>query len=132
MSNGQRGTKSGKKPLPLKWQVVVMITFLAGILASHYMSSYAGNFPHGEGLLQQAYAFTDWSWRYWLSALIVTLAAFPTAYEKALEIRDSPSLVQVGVVFVTGVGWNTVLDGTVQHVPHLVGGPAGIIVGFLF
>jgi len=131
MSNQENDKKSDEKTVPLKWQIVVMITLLAGIVASHYMSSYSENFPHGYGLLQQAYAFSDWSWHYWLGALIVTVVAFPAAYDKALQVRDSPSLVQIGVVFVTGVGWNTVLDGT-AHIPQVATGVAGTIVGLLF
>jgi hypothetical protein len=89
--------------MPLKWQFVVLITFLAGVLASHFLTAY-------QAAVSPANVFADWSWRYWLFAAIVTFAAFPVAYERARENTSSPTLVQIGMVFLTGMGWNTILN----------------------
>ena len=93
--------QSVSKDMPLQWQLVVMIMFMVGVLASHYLEFYMAGSP---GRL------VDWSWRYLLFAGIVTLAAFPAAYQGARENRASPTLVQIGMVFLTGMGWDKLLS----------------------
>ncbi len=108
MDNGQPVPEG--RQMPLKWQLVVLITFLAGVLASHFLAAY-------QAAVSPAAVFADWSWRYWLFAAIVTLAAFPVAYERARENTTSPTLVQIGMIFLTGMGWNTILNAA-QYVAH--------------
>jgi len=89
--------------MSLKWQIVVLVTFMLAVLASHFLDSYmAGVHPGG--------VFADWSWRYMLFAAIITFTAFPIAYQKARENRDAPTLVQIGMVFLTGMGWDKILS----------------------
>jgi hypothetical protein len=103
MDNQQPDVKSNDKDMPLMWQIVVLITFMAGVLASHFLSAFQAAVP-------AAAVFADWTWRYWLFAAIVTFAAFPVAYAKARENTSSPTLVQMGMIFLTGMGWNTILN----------------------
>jgi hypothetical protein len=101
MDNEQSVPK--EKDLSLKGQIAVLITFLAGVLASHFLAGY-------QAAVSPAAVFADWSWRYWIFAAIVTVAAFPVAYAKFRENTGSPTLVQIGMVFLTGMGWNTILN----------------------
>ena len=101
MNNEQGGVDH--QDMPIKWQIVVLMTFMAAVLASHFLDSYmAGAYQGG--------VFVDWSWRYMLFAAIVTFTAFPIAYQKARENKDAPTLVQIGMVFLTGMGWDKLLS----------------------
>jgi|SRR5215831_17389573 len=96
------------KDMSVGWQMVILCTFMLAVLASHFLDSYMAG-------LHQGGAFADWSWRYLLFAAIVTFTAFPIAYQKARESRDAPTLVQIGMVFLTGLGWDKILS-TVHYV----------------
>ncbi|HUK25036.1 MAG TPA: hypothetical protein VLV49_10685 [Terriglobales bacterium] len=87
----------------LAWQITTLLTFLLAVLASHFADSYMAG-------VHQGGPFADWSWHYLLFACIVTLASFPIAYQKVTEIRNAPALVQIGTVFLTGLGWDKVLS----------------------
>jgi hypothetical protein len=76
---------------------------MLAVLASHFLDSYMAGAYQGS-------VFSDWSWRYMLFAAIVTFTAFPIAYQKARENRDSPTLVQIGMIFLTGMGWDKLLS----------------------
>ena len=90
------------------WQLGILGTFMLAVLASHFLDSYMAGAHQGG-------AFADWSWRYMLFAGIVTLTSFPIAYQKACENSNSPPLVQIGMVFLTGMGWDKLLS-TVHYV----------------
>lgn len=93
----------GQKELSVTWQIVVLITFLLAVLASHFLDSYmAGAYQGG--------VFADWSWRYLLLAAIVTVAAYPIVYQKVSENRNAPTMVQIATVFLTGMGWDKLLS----------------------
>lgn len=99
---------SGGRDVSVKWQLAVLGTFMLAVLASHFLDSYMAG-------VHQGGAFADWSWRYMLFAAIVTFTSFPIAYQKARENSDSPTLVQMGMVFLTGMGWDKLLS-TVHYV----------------
>lgn len=95
--------RSRATPVSLAWQITTLLTFMMAVLASHFADSYMAG-------LHQGGAFADWSWRYLLFAAIVTFASFPVAYQKVTESRNAPVLVQIGTVFLTGLGWDKVLS----------------------
>ncbi len=95
------GTTSDSKNLPLLWQLLVYGIFLIAVVASRYLDFYTSASPGNVFALD---------WKYLLFAAIVSLAAFPVVYDKAIGCRNSPYMVQVALVFTTGLGWEKVLS----------------------
>jgi len=102
------GGVAGTNQLSTMWQIVVLVTFMGAVLASHFLDSFmAGNHTGN--------VYADWSWRYLLFAAIVTFTSFPVAYDRARQSKDAPTLVQIGAIFLTGMGWDKLLY-TVHYV----------------
>lgn len=82
------------------WQVLIYATLMLSVLASRFIDYYR--------------AAVSWSlvqdWRYLLFAAIVSLLAFPIVYRKAQHARNDPVLVQIGVIFTAGLGWEKLLS----------------------
>lgn len=95
------GVSKDLKP-PVGWQVVIFATLTVSIIASRFIDYYR--------------AAISWSpfrdWQYLLFALIVSLLAFPIVYRKAQSSRNEPLLVQLGVIFAAGLGWEKMLSTT--------------------
>jgi hypothetical protein len=89
----------GRKPSP-GWQIVIFVTLTLSIIASRFIDYYR--------------AAISWSplrdWQYLFFALIVSLLAFPIVYRKAQRSQNEPILVQLGVIFAAGLGWEKMLS----------------------
>jgi len=96
-----QGFGDEQKP-SLGWQFIIFGTLTLSIIASRYIDYYR--------------AATSWSlrhdWQYLFFALIVSLLAFPIVYRKAQSSRNEPILVQLGVIFAAGLGWEKLLSTT--------------------
>lgn len=99
----QSGGVAERNQLSVKWQIVVLVTFMVAVLASHFLDSYMAGGHTGD-------FYADWSWRYLLFAAIVTFTSFPVAYDRARQSKDVPTLVQIGLIFLTGMGWDKLLS----------------------
>lgn len=59
-------------------------------------------------------AAISWSplqdWHYLLFALIVSFMSFPLVYKKVQRSRNDPILVQLGLIFTAGIGWEKMLS----------------------
>jgi len=55
------------------------------------------------------------NWGYLLFTAVVALVAFPVVYDKALATRGQPVLMQVALVFSTGMGWEKILATVSGH-----------------
>ena len=86
--------------LSLPWQLIVYLIFMLAVIASRFIDLYTSAIP-GAILLD---------WKYLLFAAIISIAAFPVVYDKALATKNAPYLVQVALVFTTGLGWEKVLS----------------------
>jgi magnesium-transporting ATPase (P-type) len=82
------------------WQIIIFATLTLSIIASRFIDYYR--------------AAIFWSpfrdWQYLFFALIVSLLAFPIVYRKAQSSRNEPLLVQLGVIFAAGLGWEKMLS----------------------
>jgi hypothetical protein len=91
------------------WQMIMIATLTLSIIASRFIDYYR--------------AAVNWNpfndWRYLLFALIVSLITFPLVYRKAQRSRRDPILVQLGVVFAAGIGWEKMLSTTAQFIAPL-------------
>ncbi len=95
------GSSSESKNLPITWQLLIYGIFLVAVVASRYIDFYTSAIPGNVFVLD---------WKYLVFAAIVSLAAFPVVYDKAIGCRNSPYMVQVALVFTTGLGWEKVLS----------------------
>jgi hypothetical protein len=81
-------------------QLGIFATLTLSIIASRFVDYYR--------------AAVSWSplqdWHYLLFALIVSFMAFPLVYKKAQRSRNDPILVQLGIVFTAGIGWEKMLS----------------------
>jgi len=97
--NSRAGSEEAQKP-SVKWQVLIFMTLILSVIASRFIDYYR--------------AAVSWSlvkdWQYLLFAAIVSLLAFPIVYRKAQHSRHDPVLVQLGVIFAAGLGWEKVLS----------------------
>ena len=91
---------AGRQNPSIAWQFVIFTTLAFSIVASRFIDYYR--------------AATPWNplhdWQYLLFALIVSLLAFPIVYRKARNSRNEPILVQFGVIFAAGLGWEKMLS----------------------
>jgi hypothetical protein len=95
---------------PVEWQVTIFATLTLSIIASRFIDYYRAAIPWSP--------FRDW--QYLFFALIVSLLAFPIVYSKAQGSRNEPILVQLGVVFAAGLGWEKMLSTTVDLLKPMV------------
>jgi hypothetical protein len=90
--------------------MIIFVTLTLSIIASRFIDYYR--------------AAISWSpfrdWQYLLFALIVSLLAFPIVYRKAQSSRNEPLLVQLGVIFAAGLGWEKMLSTTADLLKPIV------------
>lgn len=96
---GKNGSGEAQGP-SVKWQIVIFMTLILSVVASRFIDYYRAAVSWS--------LFTDW--QYLLFAAIVSLLAFPAVYRKAQHTRKDPVLVQLGVVFAAGLGWEKILS----------------------
>ena len=82
-------------PLSMKWQVTVYSILLVSILSSRFLDLY------------RAGALAQWKvdWPYLVFMAIASMLAFPAVYDRAKVSSGQPVLVQVALIFATGMGW---------------------------
>lgn len=95
---------------PVEWQITIFATLTLSIIASRFIDYYRAAIPWSP--------FRDW--QYLFFALIVSLLAFPIVYSKAQGSRNEPILVQLGVVFAAGLGWEKMLSTTADLLKPMV------------
>jgi hypothetical protein len=87
--------------LSLPWQLIIYVIFMLAVIASRFIDFYTNGIPGNPIVLD---------WKYLLFAAIISIAAFPVVYDKALATKNAPYLVQIALVFTTGLGWEKVLS----------------------
>jgi hypothetical protein len=104
LSRDENHLTNGSKMLKpsAAWQIIMFSTLTLSIVASRFIDYYRAAIPWSP--------FRDW--QYLLFALIVSLMAFPIVYRKAQQSRSDPVLVQLGVIFAAGIGWEKMLSTT--------------------
>jgi hypothetical protein len=85
--------------LTVAWQLFIYAVVLSSILSSRFLDMYRA------GVAGQFF----FDWRYLLFVAIISLLVFPVAYDKAKLSADQPILVQVGLIFTTGMGWEKIV-----------------------
>ncbi len=90
--------------ISLAWQVGIYFAVILGILASHFMDAYrAGkDFTITLPLL--------------VFALIVGIVVFPAAYKSAQLQQSQPTLVQLALVFTSGMGYQALFATAIKAV----------------
>ncbi len=102
------GSPTDSKNLPISWQFLIYGIFLAAVIASRFIDFYTSAIPGNVFVIDRQYL---------IFAAIVSLAAFPVVYDKAIGCRSSPYMVQVALVFTTGLGWEKLLS-TLAYFSH--------------
>jgi drug/metabolite transporter (DMT)-like permease len=102
------GSAIDQDRLPFTWQLIVYGIFLLAVVSSRFLDFYTSAIPGNPFVID---------WKYLVFAAIISLAAFPVVYEKAIGSRNSPYMVQVALVFTTGLGWEKMLS-TVTHLAN--------------
>jgi len=87
--------------LSLPWQLIVYVIFMLAVIASRFIDFYTNGIPGNPIVLD---------WKYLLFAAIISIVAFPVVYDKALATKNAPYLMQIAMVFTTGLGWEKVLS----------------------
>ena len=81
------------------WQVFTYFVLVFSIVASRFLDLYragvAGTFH------------LDWAYLLFIS--IAALLAFPVVYDKARLTRGQPVLLQIGLIFSAGMGWEKIV-----------------------
>lgn len=90
-------------------QLEMFFTLVLSVIASRFLDYYRGA--------------VSWNplrdWPYLFFAVIVSLMAFPVVYQKAQRNRSEPTLVQLGLIFTAGIGWEKMLStATDLFKPH--------------
>ena len=85
--------------MTVAWQITVYGVLLLSIMSSRYLDLYRA------GLADQF--VLDWGYLLFIS--IVSLLAFPVVYDRAMMSTDRPVLVQIGLIFTTGMGWEKIV-----------------------
>jgi hypothetical protein len=109
-SGARRPGASKDLTAPMGWQVSIFATLTLSIIASRFIDYYRAAIPWSP--------FRDW--QYLFFALIVSLLAFPIVYRKAQGSRNEPILVQLGVIFAAGLGWEKMLSTTADLLKPIV------------
>lgn len=85
--------------ISVAWQIATYCILLLSILASRFLDLYRAGVAYSLEL--------DWS--YLLFIAIVSLLAFPIVYDKAQLNKDKPILLQIGLIFTAGMGWEKIV-----------------------
>ena len=83
--------------LSVEWQVYIYLALLAGILANNFLRLTR----EGDG------CFT--SIRMFIISAIIGVVLLPTAYKQAQLNQAQPTVVQLAIIFATGMGYENLL-----------------------
>jgi hypothetical protein len=95
------GVSATPQPIPLGWQLGFYAAVLLGILASSYLAA---------ARTRRRYRFR---WQRILISAIIGLAIFPAVYQGAQANLGQPGLVQLALVFSSGLGYESLFSGVV-------------------
>ncbi|MFB3922927.1 MAG: hypothetical protein ACE145_14475 [Terriglobia bacterium] len=85
--------------LTVAWQVAIYLILILSIFASRFLDLYRAGVM-GEFTVDGPYL---------LFTAIASLLAFPIVYDRAELTRDRPMLVQIGLIFAAGMGWEKIV-----------------------
>ena len=89
--------------LTLKWQIVTYVVLVLSIMASRFLD-----------LFRAGVASTfRVDLPYLIFIAIASLLVFPVVYDKACFNRDKPILLQIGLIFSAGMGWEKIVSTAV-------------------
>ncbi len=88
-----------REQLSLVWQIAVYGVLVLSILSSRFLDLYRA------GVVNQFVL----DWQYLLFMAIASLLAFPVVYDRARLSTGQPVLVQIGLIFTTGMGWEKIV-----------------------
>lgn len=89
------------QPIPLQWQLALYVALLLGILANGYLVAARS---------RRRYRV---SWQRFVVSAIIAIVAFPTIYDGAQTNLGQPTLVQLALIFASGLGYESVFSGIV-------------------
>ena len=81
------------------WQVAIYVILVLSIFSSRFLDLYRA------GVLDEFRVDGP----YMLFTAIASLLAFPIVYDRAQLTRGRPVLVQIGVIFAAGMGWEKLI-----------------------
>ena len=87
------------QPIPLQWQLSLYTALLLGILANGYLVA---------ARTRRRYSI---SWQRFVASAVIAIVAFPTIYEGAQANLGQPTLVQLALIFASGLGYESVFSG---------------------
>ena len=91
------------RQLTLGWQIATYCILLIAILASRFLDLYRAGVASTLQL----------DWGYLLFMAIASLLAFPVVYDRAQLTKGQPILVQIGLVFTAGMGWEKIVAAAI-------------------
>ncbi len=89
-------------PISLPWQLALYGVLILGILANGILVAIRTH---------RRYRF---QWRKFVVSAIIALAIFPAVYEGARANLDKPTLVQLALIFSSGLGYESLFSGVVS------------------
>lgn len=89
------------KEISLGWQLALYGAVVLGILASGVLAAARSG---------KRYRF---KWSSFLVSAIIGLVIFPAVYDGAKSNLDQPTLVQLALIFASGMGYETMFSGIV-------------------
>jgi predicted small integral membrane protein len=91
---------SSANELAWAWQVAIYFILILSIFASRFIDLYRAGVLSGFSVDGPYLVFTA----------IAALLALPVVYDRAELSRDRPMLVQVGLIFAAGMGWEKLVS----------------------
>lgn len=86
--------------LTLKWQLITYVVLVLSIMASRYLDLFRA------GVASSFRVDVP----YLIFIAIASLLVFPLVYDKACLNTDKPVLLQIGVIFSAGMGWEKIVS----------------------
>ena len=102
--SAKAGVTANPGPIPLSWQLALYGVLVLGVLANGALVAFR---------TRRRYRF---QWRKFIVSAIIALAIFPAVYEGAKANLDKPTLVQLALVFSSGLGYESLFSGVVTLV----------------
>ncbi len=99
VSSSEEDVSSSKPQLTLPQQVGLYIFVVLSIIAGRFLDLYRNGVADTFSL----------DIRYMLMTAIVSLAIFPVVYDKVKGSADQPFLVQIALIFTSGMGWEKII-----------------------
>ena len=99
--SAQAGVSVVPQPIPVEWQLALYGALVLGILSNGYLVA---------ARTRRRFRL---NWRRFVISVIIGLVIFPAVYEGAEANLSQPTLVQLALIFASGLGYESLFSGVV-------------------